>query len=256
MVFAFFRFSLASSIFVVIMLLRGGRFPFPRNEWPHLFLLSILAIPINQVLFLIGLSYTLPTHPALLYATTPVWVYLLSVWRGEERTSPKKTIGIAVALAGVIAFFLEKGIALRLDYLFGDSLVMIAVLAWAGYSVLGRPLAQKRGVMNVTASASIIGTAVFFPFGLYFAYQFDYSCVTAIGWGGVAYTAVLTSVVAYTIWYWAIKRTAPSRVAIFMNLQPVTTAIMAYFLFGERLSAGSILSGIVILMGVYITQRG
>jgi drug/metabolite transporter (DMT)-like permease len=256
LVFAFFRFNLSAVIFLGLMAARRSSFRFERSEWGLLFVLGLLAIPLNQCMFLIGLEYTQPTHPALLYATTPIWVYVLSALRGEEKITHGKTSGIIIALMGVIAFFVEKGVALRYDYLIGDSIIMIAVWAWAFYTVLGRPLVRKRGAMRVTSMSLMLGAAMYFPFGTYFALNFDYSGVGLAGWGGVAYTAVLTSVVAYTIWYWSIKQMEPSRVAAFINLQPVVTAAAAFFLIGERLSMGTIMSGIVILTGVYLAQRG
>jgi drug/metabolite transporter (DMT)-like permease len=164
-------------------------------------------------------------------------------------------MGIIIALIGVSAFFIEKGITLRLDYLFGDSITMIAVWSWATYTVAGRPLVKRRGAMAVTSTSLIIGTLLYFPLGIYLALNFDYSNVGLIGWSGVAYTGILTSIIAYTLWYWTIKHIEPSRAAVFMSLQPVVTAVLAYFLIGERLSGGSIVSGVVILIGIYIAQE-
>ncbi|UCE65733.1 MAG: DMT family transporter [Candidatus Zixiibacteriota bacterium] len=255
LVFAFYRFLVASAVFIVIIAFRKSFFPFEKKDLPMLLLLSFLIYPVNQTFFLIGISYTLPTHAALLYASTPVWVYLLSILRKEEKSSHGKTIGIAVALAGVIAFFAEKGIALKWDYFLGNFLVMIAVWAWAAYSVLGKPLVKKWGAFTVTAWASIIGALIYSPLGIYQAAGFDYTDVGIVGWSGVAYTAILTSVIAYTLWYWGIKHFSPSRVAVFMYLQPVVAAILAYYILYERLSSGSIISGLIILAGVSIAQR-
>jgi drug/metabolite transporter (DMT)-like permease len=255
LVFAFFRFNLATVIFLGLIIARRSLVRFERSEWGLLFVLGLLAIPLNQCMFLIGLDYTQPTHPALLYSTTPIWVYILSVWRGEEKGTHGKTSGIIIALMGIIAFFVEKGVALRFDYLMGDSIIMIAVWSWALYTVLGRPLVRRRGAIRVTSISLILGTAMYFPFGVYFALNFDYSGVGFVGWGGVAYAAILTSVVAYTIWYWSVKHMEPSRVAAFINLQPIVTAVAAFYLLGERLSTGTIMSGVVILTGVYLAQR-
>ncbi len=256
LVFAFYRFCLASLVFLVIKALRRDHLHFSRSEWLLMAFLGVLAIPMNQCLFLYGLSYTQPTHPALLFGTTPIWIYILSAWRGEETVSTRKTMGIVIALIGVLAFFIEKGITLKFDYLFGDSIIMIAVWSWAAYTVVGRPLVKKRGAMAVTSTSLIIGTLIYFPPGIYLAFNFDYSGVGWLGWSGVVYTAVLMSVVAYTLWYWSIKHIEASKAAVFIYLHPIITAILAYFLIGERLSGGSIISGVVILIGVYIAQKG
>lgn len=255
LVFGFYRFGLASLIFIAILAIRREIYIIRKSDWPLLIWLAILAVPINQGFFLVGLSLTPPSHPALLYATSPVWVYLISAWRGEEHFTRQKSIGIAVALIGVMAFFLEKGIAMALNDLLGDFLILIAVWAWAAYTVYGRPLAQRRGAVTVTASALILGTLFYMPLGLYLAAKYDYTSISLMGWSGIIYTAAVTSVLLYSLWYWIIKRMEPSRAAVFSNLQPVLTAILSYLIMGEILSIASILSGIVILLGVYITQR-
>jgi drug/metabolite transporter (DMT)-like permease len=40
-----------------------------------------------------------------------------------------------------------------------------------------------------------------------------------------------------------------------MNIQPVLTALLAYSIMGERLSSGSLVSGLVILLGVFLVQN-
>jgi len=255
LVFAFCRFCLASIVLTSIIFARGYRLPFTRREWPLIIALAMLAIPLNQCLFLYGLRFTLPTHSALLYSTTPVWVYLLSVWRGQESMTRMKTIGIFTALPGVIAFLAEKGLAMRTDYLLGDSIILVAVWSWAVYTVLGRPLVMRKGAVAVTAYTLILGTIIYFPFGLFLSARFAYGGVTWVGWSGIVYTGILTSVVAYIIWYWGIKRMEPSKTAIFINLQPIVTALLAYLFMGDRLSAGSVISGTVILTGVFMVQR-
>jgi len=255
LVFAFYRFCLASLILAAMMAFKGKFFPFEKKQIPLLIFLAILVIPLNQCLFLYGLEYTLPSHPALLYATTPIWVYLLSAWRREEKMTGGKTIGIIIALAGVLAFFLEKGISVKTQFLFGDSLILLAVWSWSIYTVIGRPLVKKKGAIVVISVTLIMGTILYFPLGLYLALNFDYSRVSWVGWSGVAYTAILTSVLAYTIWYWSIKFIEPSRTAVFMNLQPIVTAILSYFILHERFTIAGLISGVVILIGVYVVQR-
>lgn len=255
LVFAFYRFIFAALALAVIAVARGVFFKFERRHWPKLILLGILAVPINQCLFLYGLQFTLPTHPALLFATTPVWVYLFSIWKKEERMTTGKTTGILVALIGVISFFAEKGVSMKTDYLLGDGIILVAVLAWAAYTVVGRSLVREKGAFAVTSSTLILGTIIYFPLGFYLALTFDYSAISWVGWSGVAYTALLTSVLAYTIWQWGIKHMEPSRTAIFMNMQPIVTALLAYYLLDERLSAGSVVFGAVILLGVFLVQR-
>jgi len=53
------------------------------------------------------------------------------------------------------------------------------------------------------------------------------------------YLIVMTSVVAYLLWSWALAHLAAARVAVFTNLQPLATALLAQAFLGERVTAGS-----------------
>jgi len=53
----------------------------------------------------------------------------------------------------------------------------------------------------------------------------------ASAWASVAWLIVMSSVVSYFCWYYAIRRLEPSRVAVFINLQPIGTALAQWALF-------------------------
>ena len=67
---------------------------------------------------------------------------------------------------------------------------------------------------------------------------------------------MLTSVVAYLIYYWALAQAEASRVAIWSNLQPVLTAVLAWAIYGESLTAPFLAGGAMVLAGVVLTERG
>ncbi|MGZ6029495.1 MAG: EamA family transporter, partial [Myxococcaceae bacterium] len=69
----------------------------------------------------------------------------------------------------------------------------------------------------------------------------------------ILYLALLTSVVSYLLWYWALGRTDASKVAVFSNLQPVATAVAAWLVLGERIGWEVGVGGVLVLAGVRLT---
>ena len=57
-------------------------------------------------------------------------------------------------------------------------IILVSVLAWGYYTVLGKKLVQKYGALRMTAYALAIGSAMYLPFGGWFALQYDYSQAT------------------------------------------------------------------------------
>ncbi len=252
------RFSLAAVIYAGLLAWRWK--PVPRRDLLAMAALGIVAIPLNQGFFLFGLSLTTPGHAALLYAMTPVFVFVLALLRREERSSPWKTVGIGVAFAGAAVVLVGRGqLAARpadARALVGDLLVLLAVVAWAAYVVWGKPFAERYGAITFTGASIVAGSVLYLPFGVVLSRASSFERLSPGGWGTIAYLVVFTSVVAYLLYYWALAREDASRVAIWSNTQPVFTALLAWAAYRDPLTPSFVAGGVLVLLGVAMTQRG
>jgi drug/metabolite transporter (DMT)-like permease len=251
------RFTLAAAVHAVV--LWRMRVRFERRDVAAIAGLGVLAVAVNQLLFLGGLSLSTPGHAALLYATTPIFVFLAEWLRGRERATGQKVTGIAIAFAGTVVVLGGRGVlggAGARDMLLGDVLLLFAVVSWALYAVGGKSYAGKYGGLATGSGTLVAGTLLCAPVGIFF---FDTADVTAMsGWGLVSlgYLVLVTSVVAWLIYYWALGRADASRVAIWSNLQPVLTALIAWLVYGEPLTAPFLAGGAMVVAGVLLTERG
>jgi drug/metabolite transporter (DMT)-like permease len=252
--FAFFRFVISSIILLVIVLSGRRQPPIERRDYWRIILLAILIIPFNQTLYMFGQSLTAAGHGAFLFATSPVWIFLLALIHLKEKLMWKRVAGIVAAFAGVLVIMLSGGMEFGVEYFWGDLIILAAVVAWSYYTIIGKPLVQKYGALRITAYALATGSALYFPFGLYRALMFDYSQAPAGAWGAVAFMALGMSVLLYVLWYWVLKYMDASRLAIWHNFFPVISAVVAYYTLGEPLTTAFVLGGIVVLGGVVITE--
>jgi len=252
--FAFFRFCLSSITLLAIVAFRRPHPPVEKHDMLKLFGLGVLIIPFNQTAYLAGQKLTAAGHGALLFATVPIWLFLAGIIHLKEKFLLRRGIGVTLGMAGVLA--MVGGGALKIDnrYLWGDLIILMAVLAWVYYTILGKPLVMKYGAIRVTAYSLSFGSAVYFPFGFYRAMKFDYSAVPWTAWLSVLYAALGVSVTAYVLWYWLIKHMDASRLAVFNNIQPVIASIAAFLFLGETLDLSFILGGAIVLIGVIITE--
>lgn len=250
------RSALAAAGLLVFALVRRVRFAFAREDYGTILLLSFLAIPANQFLFLTALRHTTAANASLMYATTPAVVLVISSVMAAERLTWKKTVGVFIAFGGIVMVVFERGIDFSSDNTIGNLLLAAAVLSWALYTVKGRPLILKYGAFPTSAATMILGTLLYLPIGAVNALGFDYSRLTPAHWYGVAYLALGTSIFSYFLWYYALGRTEASKVAIFTNLQPVITTLLAFFLLGQPVSATFIIGRIIAMTGIVLTQYG
>ncbi len=248
------RFLLSGSVFVLLLWLSPGPKVPPRHEWRRVMVLGLLAGPVNQGFFFHGLSQSTAAHAALLYALTPLGVYLMSLARGHERASLRAMGGIATAFSGVVVLLLGRGLADASGSLTGDLLILGAVTAWVVYTTEGKPFVAVHGPVRATAWSMVASTLLMLPVAPFMAMPERVLAASNVAKGSIVYLGLLTSVVAYLIWYYALSKAPASKVAIFSNLQPAATALAAWALLDEALHWAVAVGGVLVLLGVRMTQ--
>ncbi len=239
-----------------IFLLKGGSFSIERADVPTFVWLGILGIPINQYFYLYGMQYTTAANGALLYAATPTFVLLLSHFLLKEKITLRKSIGILLAFCGITMVIFEHGIDFSSEYTFGNILVLIAVVAWALFTISGRKMILKYGALHTTAVMMIFGTLSFFPFGMALSYNFNLSHLTLPHWSGIFYLSFGTSIAGYLIWYYALSHIETAKVAVFANGQPIVATLLSVFFLDYSITWTFVTGGILTIIGVVVTQLG
>ena len=79
-----------------------------RDLWTFTYL-GFFGVILNQGCFSIGLNYTTSERSVLLVALAPIMILILARFMGLEALTPAKTIGMIVALAGVLLLETERG---------------------------------------------------------------------------------------------------------------------------------------------------
>jgi drug/metabolite transporter (DMT)-like permease len=252
----FFRSILTAALLVIVLLIRRTQWRIERRDYLNLIWLSLLAVPINQFLFFYGISRTTASNAALLYATTPVVVLVLSRFILKESLTWKKVVGVIIALVGVTFIIFEDGFELNSSHTHGNLLLMVAVLAWSLFTIFGKPMIQKYGAFYVTSLVLIIGMVLYLPIGLLFGSPIPLESLSARDLEGLLYFAIGTSFLGYFLWYFALGRMEAGKVAIFSNAQPFLTTLLAVVLLSQSVSPTFVLGGVVTISGVVLVQFG
>lgn len=250
---------------VCLLLLSGWAIPRPRfspGEWMRLLGLGIILVPLNQYTFLRGLQQTVPSHPALLYALTPLGVLLLASTMDRELPSRRKVGGVLMALVGVVILLRpwEQGQAIA-EIRTGDFWVLVGVVAWVVYTVAAGRTCQEHDPRVVTAWSLILGALAMTPIAGRALLTMDHSLVPLVAWLGLAYMVIMTSVVMMLAWNLLLRHLGPLEVAICTNAQPPATAALSALLAGlglvsshQDLSALFWLGTVLVIAGVALVQ--
>jgi drug/metabolite transporter (DMT)-like permease len=174
---------------------------------------------------------------------------------GEPLTKGK-LIGVALAVCGAAIVAVGRGAALQHETTLGNLMEFAASGAWSLYTVWGRPLVQRYGAVRTTALGMLWGLGLFVPvaFGVHGGIVAPMN-ITANQWLQIAYLGVVTSGVGWALWYVLLRRMEAGRLAVFNNLQPVMTVVLAWIALGELPPTEFWIGGSIAVVGVIITQR-
>ena len=197
----------------------------------------------------VGLQW-LPASSGLLLATEPVWVLVISYVFLGERAGRHVLLGSGVALAGVAVIAgpsaWSSGYGIRA--LAGAALVLLATMAFAGYTIVLRPLSEKYGPVPATAVSTVIGAMPY----LAFVGPLCPSRLSQPAWAELLFLALGSTVAGMLLWNQAIVRGGSARVSRLLYLEPVVSVLGAMVFLGERATAAVLIGGLLVIAGVLI----
>jgi drug/metabolite transporter (DMT)-like permease len=225
------------------------------RDLPLMVAIGVFGVSLNQFLFVCGLSRTSVAHSSIFANLSPILVLFLAAFTGLEKLTPQKLAGVAVSLAGVIMLRAldahPKGDATFL----GDLLTFGGALAFAIFTVIGKPTARQHGSVSVNTVAYVGGALLLSPVTIWQLAHFPVATVPWSAWGAVFFMALGPSVVCYLIYYYALARMEASRLAAVNYLLPPLATLSGVWLLGERVTLGAVAAAIVIFSGIYMVER-
>lgn len=166
-----------------------------------------------------------------------------------------KGIGILISFLGVTILTKIWEADFQSSYLLGDLLTIFTSIAFAIFTVLGKPVVHKYHLLKVTAFVYFYGALMMIPLYPIYLIKIGEFKAPFSAYLALAYAVFLATFVAYIIYYWALSRIDASEVAALLYIQPLTAIILSIILGFESLSYNLFIGGILILGGIVLTER-
>ncbi|RRV32622.1 DMT family transporter [Stutzerimonas stutzeri] len=167
--------------------------------------------------------------------------------------------GMAVAAGGLL-YLISRGswqTFASLSFQRGDLIMLLAVLAWALYTLLLRRWARHLLVppLVLLGVLMLLGLPLILPFYLLELGRVGGFALTPSNLAAIGYTAVFASLVAYVGWNHGVRIVGAGRAAMVMYLMPVFTALLGWLLLGEALQPFHWIGGTLIFAGLLLATR-
>jgi drug/metabolite transporter (DMT)-like permease len=253
----FLRFLVATPLMILLVVLRKKPLLLPKKELPWLIVLGLTGVTLLYLFQFLGIHFTNAPVASVLINTNVIFIAILSSLFLHESLARKRIAGIILSFIGVFVIMFSdiSQQALTFDNLFfiGSILMLLSAFCWALYSLVGKRLLRTYDEFVITTYAFGFGTVIYIPFVvLHLGPVLQQTSLT--GWLAVLYLALTCTLFGYLGWYYALKHIDASKAAVFLNLIPLFTILMSFFL-GTTLTWFFLLGAALIIYGVYITQR-
>jgi drug/metabolite transporter (DMT)-like permease len=250
-----FRFQLSAALLLAMYFMQPQRAkPRPGDFWSFVYL-GFFGFAVNQGCFVIGLSQTTSEHSVVIIATGPVLILLLARALKLESLTTGKILGMAISFLGVVLLETEHGSPSHSPLLTGDLITLVGVLGFSMYTVLGKRVAKRCDAISMTTFNALVAALIFLPLAIVRGIRLDWHAVGWAGWAGLLYMSALSSVAGYLLFFWLLRYMDASRVVVVNYFQPVIVVLLSIPILGEHPTRRLILSGGLVLLGVYLAER-
>jgi drug/metabolite transporter (DMT)-like permease len=232
---------------------RRGALSGLRGRWRAIAAYTACEVAVPFLLIALGEQYVASSLAAILIASMPLMVALLSVrFSPEDRPTGSRLAGLVVGFGGVVAL-LGVDVAGRPGELLGAVLILVATLGYATAPVIVNQRLADLDPLGPIAASLALATVVLVPA---VAVTPPDAMPSAAALGSLAVLGVVCTALGLVLFFRLIVEAGPSRAAVITYVNPLVALVLGVLVLGERLGAMSVVGLLAILGGSWLATGG
>ncbi|MDP2332069.1 MAG: DMT family transporter, partial [Reyranella sp.] len=214
------------------------------TPWRQLLVMGALnnALPFSLIFW--GQTTITSGVASILNATTPLFTVVVAhIFTRDERMTVRKLVGVLAGLAGV-AILIGPDLG---GSLWGQIACLAAALSYAFAGIYGRRF-KALGVQPLQAAAGQLTASAMLILPIMLLAESAWPMPSAVTWSAVAGLALLSTALAYVLYFRILAAAGATNLLLVTFLIPVTATLLGAVFLGERLElrqfAGMALIGV------------
>lgn len=237
------------------LLFREKKYDFVVKDILRLLMCGLVGVALNQLTFYKGLSISQPINAALIVATIPIFVLILSALFLHQMPTWKQSLGVVISASGAYYLIMYSGGNMQLHNTWGDFLILVNCVSYAIYMVAVKPLLEKYHPLFVTKWMFATAALIVFPFTISDTINTNWAEVSSTGWLSYSYIIIFATLFNYYFTTATLKWLSPVTTGTYGYLQPFLATVFAVFIGLDTLTFEKMMAGIVIFFGILLTSR-
>lgn len=244
------RVGLAAVVLNLVIVAMGLRMPADRRVWLAFFGMGFINNLIPFSLIVWGQTHIAGGLASILNATTPLFSVIVAHWlTADEKMTPGRIAGIVLGIAGVVIIIGPGVLRGAGANVLAQLAILGASLSYAFGAVFGRRFRTLGLKPHVTATGQVTAsTAMLLPLALLIDRPWTLAMPGIEVWGAVLGLAVLSTAVAYNIYFRILASSGATNILLVTFLIPVSAILLSVNILGEQLQvrhfAGMLLIGL------------
>lgn len=254
---AFFRWVIAALVFIP--------FCYKQIIKDYKLLLQNWRLIINMAFFGIALSNTFvyqAAHTAtaidmaLIGTMGPIFLVLFSRIILKTPVHAKQIVGMGLSVVGVFIIITHGNLlALKsFKFVIGDFWMLLMAITFGYYGTLQTKRPKNISSFSLLPTTIVTAVVILLPFFIYSLYNSPIQVLPKRTVEIIVYLGVFNSVIAYFCWNTALVKIGSLHTSIIYYFMPILSTIEAYFILNEKIVAGQVYGGLLILIGIILAN--
>jgi drug/metabolite transporter (DMT)-like permease len=252
------RWTMALCLIVAISIPQIRKdWPEIRRHWPLLLGFGAAGFAAFNAFLYSALQYTSAINCVIEQAGIPGVIFIANFVLFRTKVSLAQIIGFSLTLVGV-ALTATNGSLSSISSIhlnFGDGLMLVAVVLYAGYTVSLRwkPAIHWKSLMAASALGASLACMPLLAAEIALG---NFIVPDTIGWLAILYTGTIPSLLSQIFYVKGVEMIGPNRAGLFINGVPIFGTFFSVFFLGEPLQYFHLVALVMVLSGIAIAERG
>ncbi len=221
-----------------------------RGNYRMMMLASVLNA-VRMFLFFVGYLYASIGNAVIILFTWPIFGTLFSAIFLKEKVSVRTSILIGLAFLGIVTMYVDTEISFGNEDFIGMAAMLFSAIFFAITAVIFK---QKLKVYSRTETIfyqNLVGAVAFLPFVF-----INTPIPSALQMGAASFYGILIGIVAFMMFFYALKRLKISHYALFTYWEVIAALFFSLLFFGEDITWNMVLGGgLILATGILLRKR-
>lgn len=226
------------------------------KDWFTLILLSFLGITLTISFLNFGLKLSSSINAPIILSASPIILIIGSFFLLKEKLRTKIVFGTLISFLGVLTIVLMPVFKQGLDgTVTGNLFLVFAMFFSVIHALLLKKILPKYSALSIAFWSFLIGAIPMLPFVMtefnqtYWVQNLNQQIIL-----GLIFSVVLATVIAHSFFAFGIKYIKASEVGIFSYIDPIATAVVAFYLLHEHITIPYLFGAFLVFVGIFIAQ--